>query len=227
MRSAVIVLIFLAQLAQGFNQQLATMDTENNASGIEVSNSNVSGCRPSRPSGKSHKGTRSGRSGKSAKGTRSGRGGKRTGKRTKRTTAEDATPSTEVSHGVFINACACAHDHDTPCIIGTPCTPCAPCTPCTACTPAGSVHPAHTPYNFAHPVSCVCGQGLTGTKRPRSTWVDRRRNHRGDACADTHLDHADEDPIAIDDEDVPSPMATEVAFVFMYMGHFMTLYGSI
>ena len=58
-------------------------------------------------------------------------------------------------------------------------------------------------------------------------WVDRRQNHMGDARADTHLDHADEDLIAIDDEDVPSPTAAEVAFVFMYMGHFMTLYGSI
>ena len=152
MRSAVIVIILLAQLAQGFNQQLATMDTENNASGIEVSNSSVSGCRPSGPSGKSHKGTRSGRSGRSGK---SGRGGKRTGKRTKRTTAEDATPSTEVSHGVFINACACAHDHDTPCIIGTPCTPCAPCTPCTACT-MPDLYILHTPCTTCTPcIMCV------------------------------------------------------------------------
>ena len=49
MRSAVIVFIFMAQLAQGFNQQLATMDTETNASGIGVSNSRVSGSRPSGP----------------------------------------------------------------------------------------------------------------------------------------------------------------------------------
>ena len=76
MQSAVIVIIFLAQLAQGFNQQLATMDTENNASGIEVSNSRVSG---SRPSGKSHKGTRCGKGTRSGRSGESGRGGKRTG----------------------------------------------------------------------------------------------------------------------------------------------------
>ena len=177
MRSAVIVIIFLAQLAQGFNQQLATMDTENNASGIEVSNSSVSGCRPSGPSGKSHKGTRSGKSAKGTRSGRSGRGGKRTGKRTKRTTAEDATPSTEVSHGVFINACACAHDHDTPCIIGTPCTPCAhlvhPVHPAQH-VPLQDLYILHTPRTTLHTLYHVCvARALPELKDPDPRgWID-------------------------------------------------------